>query len=203
VRIPSVNHCSAIRRRAFTLVELMVAVGIGAPVAGTVVLLLVQAGVEQRRGLADTTVEESAYVLQAKISSCLRTMSCNQGLTPDYSSSLNDANGNLLGYQTVFVFYSNTNGSYTTGQIRFVSSSGVVYTPDVSNPTQQFVWMTNSPTVTLRKLRFSSSYNPDGSLNSSLVNVQFQMDDNGYSHQNPINNPASIYRSFSVQMRSD
>ena len=57
--------------------------------------------------------------------------------------------------------------------------------------------------LALRSLCFSTSFNPDGSLNSSLVNVRFQMDDNGASRQNPINNPANIYRTFSIQMRSD
>ena len=47
------------------------------------------------------------------------------------------------------------------------------------------------------------AFNPDGSQDNSLVNVMIQMDDNGYSHQNPINNPASIYRAFSIKMRSD
>jgi len=182
----------------------MTAVSVGVPVAGTVVLLVVQAGLEQLRGLADTTVEQSAYVLQADISNCLRTMSSNQGLTPDYSSKLNDSNGNLVGYQKVYVFHANMDGSYTTEQIQFDSSSGrVVYTPNVSNPANQVVWMSNSSAVALRELCFSPSFNADGSLNSSLVNVRFQMDDNGYSGQNPTNNPASIYRSFSIQMRSD
>lgn len=204
MRVASVNLSTETRRRAFTLPELMIAVSLGVGVAGTVVLLLIQAACEQLRGLGATTVEESAYVLQASISSCLRTMSSSQGLTPDYSSKLNDSNGNLLGYQTVFVFCPNTNGTYTTEQIRFDAASGhVVYTPDVSNPTKQIVWMSDNPTVALRKLCFSSSFKPDGSLNSSLVNVRFQMDDNGYSRHNPINNPASIYRSFSIQMRSD
>jgi hypothetical protein len=63
--------------------------------------------------------------------------------------------------------------------------------------------MTNSPTVALTKLYFSTSFNLDGSQNNSLVNVVFQMNDNGFSQQSPINNPASIMRNFSVQMRND
>ena len=63
--------------------------------------------------------------------------------------------------------------------------------------------MTNSPNVVLRRFYFSSSLNLDGSQNNSLVNVTFQMDDNGYSKQNTAYNIANIYRSFSVQMRCD
>lgn len=191
-------------RRAFTIPEVLVGILIGLPVAGTVVFLLLQAGSEQLRGLAGTTVEQSAYRLQANISGCMRGVSCTQGLTPDHTSQLTDGNGNLLGYQKVFVFRPKPDGTYTTEQIRFDSTTGrVVYIPDMSAPTNQVLWMTNSPSVALRQLCFTPSYNPDGSLNSSLVNVRFQMDDNGCSRHSPTNNPANIYRSFAIQMRSD
>jgi hypothetical protein len=185
-------------------VELMVAAGVGLPLAGAVVMLLLQTSYEQRRGLADSTVEESAYVLQSRITSCLRSASA-EGLTPVYASATNDPNGVLLGYQTVFVFHPNTNGGEgdVRGRINFDPSSGAVtYTPDdVNAPNTQIVWMTNSPDVVLHQLFFNTSFNPDGSLDSSLVRVCFQMDDNGFSQQNPSNNVANIYRSFSVQMR--
>jgi hypothetical protein len=182
----------------------MVAVGIGVVVAGAAVLLLPQAATEERRGLADMSVEESAYVLQANISSCLRSMSCGGGMTPNLSTAAYDANHNLLGYQQVFCFLANTNGTYTTASIQFIPTTGqVLYTPNVSAPSAQLLWMTNGPTVALQNLCFSTSFNMDGSQDSSLVNVLFQMSDNGFSQQNPTNNPASIYRSFSIQMRSD
>jgi prepilin-type N-terminal cleavage/methylation domain-containing protein len=201
----SARFSTEVRRGGFTLPELMIALGVGLPLAGAVVLLLLQASFEQRYGLADTTVEESAYVLQARITSCLRSMSSSEGLTPDYSSGVYDDNGTLLGYQTVYVFHANTDGSYTREQISFNPNLGqVVYTPDVSAPANQIVWMTNSPTVALTILCFNTfSPNPDGSMDSSLVNARFHMDDNGYSQQNLTNSPASIERSFSVQMRSD
>jgi hypothetical protein len=204
MKIVSAKFSTVVRRGGFALTELMISLSVGLPVAGAVVLLLVQASFEQRRGFADTTVEESAYILQARIASCLRSMSSSEGLTPNYSSGAYDGNGNLLGYQTVFVFYANTNGSYTRGQISFNSNLGqVIHTPNALAPANQIVWMTNSPTMVLHQLFFNTSFNPDGSLNSSLVNVRFQMDDNGYSKQNLTNSPASIERNFSVQMRND
>ena len=112
----------------------MVATAVGVGLAGTVVLLLVQSATEQRNGFADTTVEEEAYTLEADITTCLRSMSANQGLTPDYSSGLYDSNRNLLGYQSVFIFYP-SNGAYITATISYNSSSGqVVYTPNVVTP---------------------------------------------------------------------
>jgi hypothetical protein len=188
----------------FTLPELMIASLVSLAVGGSAVLVLFQGAREQQRGLADTTVEEKAHLLESTIAGCLRPMSANQGMSPDYSSALHDPDGDVLGYQTIYFFCANTNGGYTTEQIRRDPTSGrVTYTPDISRPGSSVVWMTNSPTVALRQLCFSTSLNPDGSFNSSLINVMFLMDDNGASHQGDNNNPASIHRSFSVQMRGD
>ncbi len=190
-------------RRAFTLVELLVAATVGLGLAGTVVLLLLQSVTEQRNGFADTTVEEVAYILQANITGCLRSMSANQGLTPNYSSALYNTNGILLGYQSVFGFFP-SNGGYTTASIGFNSATGqVIYTPDITNPSAQNQWITNNASAVVTELCFTTSLNLDGSVNASLVNVVLQMNDNGFSRQNPANNPASIYRNFSVQMRND
>jgi prepilin-type N-terminal cleavage/methylation domain-containing protein len=196
------NTSAGVSRHAFTLVELMVAMVIGLGLAGSTVLLLVQSATEQRSGFADTTVEEKAYTLQANITSCLRSMSANQGLTPVYSSGVNNTNGTLLGYQSVFVFYP-TNGGYVTASISYNPSTGkVTYTPNVASP-PQVIWMTNGTSTELTEFYITTSFNPDGSQNNSLVNVVFQMNDNGFSQQGTINNPSSIFRNFSVQMRND
>lgn len=199
----STNLAVRISRRAFTLVEVLVATAVGSVLGGAVLLLLCQTAMEQRSGLADMTVEEKAYILQADIIACLRSMSANQGMTPDYSSGCYDGNGNLLGYQSVFIFYP-TNGTYITGKLGYNPSSGqVIYTTNILDSSAQMVWMSKSANAALTGFCLSSSLNLDGSQNNSLVNVIFQMNDNGFSQQNPVNNPASIYRSFSVQMRND
>jgi len=200
----STDIAASIPRRAFTLIELMVATAVGIGLAGTVMLLLLQDATEQRNGYADTTVEQEAYTLQANITSCLRSMSASEGLTPSYSSGLYNTNGNLLGYQSVFLFYP-TNGGYNTATITYNSSTGqVLYNPNVAaSTTQAVVWMTNSATTALTEFYINTSFNLDGSQNNSLINVAFQMNDNGFSQQNANNNPASIFRNFSVQMRND
>ena len=80
MKLASVNAGGRACRRAFTLVELMVAMSVGVILAGTVVLLLIQAGSEEQRGYADSTVEERAYILQADVTSCLRGMSSGYGM---------------------------------------------------------------------------------------------------------------------------
>ena len=199
----SANITARFSQRAFTLAELMVATAVGLGLSGTVVLLLVQTATEQRSGFAATTVEEKAYLLQANITSCLRSMSANQGLTPNYSSGVFAAGGILLGYESVFMFYP-TNGAYNTASITYNPSVGqVIYTPNILSPTTQVLWMTNSSTAMLTEFYFTTSLNLDGSQNNSLVNVVFQMNDHGFSQQSPTNNPASIFRNFSVLMRND
>jgi prepilin-type N-terminal cleavage/methylation domain-containing protein len=203
MKTASIHMAARISRRAYTLVELLVATAVGSLLAGTVLLLLCQTSTEQRNGFADMTVEEKAYTLQANIVTCLRSMSANQGLTPNYATGLYDNNGNLLGYQTANVFYP-SNGSYILGCISCNPATGqVVYTPNVATPWIQTVWMTNTSTAVLTEFCMSTSLNLDGSQNSSLVNVMFQMNDNGFSNQGATNNPTSIYRNFSVQMRND
>jgi hypothetical protein len=192
-----------VSRRAFTLMELMAATAVGVGLAGTVMLLLVQTATEQKHGFADTTVEQAAYTLEANITTCLRSMSANMGITPNYASLLTDTNGNQLGYQSISMFYP-TNGAYITASISYNASSGqVIYTPNVLSNTTQVVWMTNATVAALTEMYFSTSFNLDGSQNNSLVNVVFQMNDNGFSQQGRINNPTSILRNFSVQMRND
>jgi prepilin-type N-terminal cleavage/methylation domain-containing protein len=191
-----------VSRHAFTLVELMFAISIGLVVAGSAVMLIYQSAREQRRGLAAASVEAKSHLLQSKISACLRSASGNQGITPDYSTKVLDSGGNILGYQTIIVF-APTNGGYVSGRIRYTAEAGsVVYTPNVATAAEE-LWMTNSASCRLTNFLFNTSFNLDGSINSSLVNVSYLMDDNNYSTANQTNNPASILRSFSIQMRND
>jgi prepilin-type N-terminal cleavage/methylation domain-containing protein len=203
MRISPNKFSRSLSPRAFTLVELLVATSVGCLLAGGVLMLLCQTATEQQYGLSDMTVEQKAYTLEANITSCLRCMSATMGITPNYSTALYDANGNLLGYQSILLFYP-SNGIYITGQITYNPTLGeVIYTTNVLTPSIQSVWMSNSSTAALTGCYFSSSYNLDGSQNNSLVNVTFQMNDNGYSQQGAINNPTSLHRSFSIQMRND
>jgi prepilin-type N-terminal cleavage/methylation domain-containing protein len=204
MKLASVNAGGRAGRRAFTLVELMVAMSVGVILAGTVVLLLIQAGTEEQRGYADSTVEERAYILQSDLTGCLRGMSCGFGAT--ISSTNQVFNGtNFLGYTKIYVFQPNAAGNaFTTGMINADLATGaVVFTPNIGAPGTRVVWMTNSPNVRLGQFYFNTYPNLDGSQNNSLVYVTFQMDDNGYSRQNANDNIANIERSFSVQMRCD
>lgn len=191
-------------RRAFTLPEVMVAGSIGLVITGCIVTLLLDSGIEARLGLGMATVEEKTHVLESQIAMNLRSMSANQGITPDDSTICYSASGAQLGYRGIYAFLTLTNGSTTTEHIAYDPTRGLVTcTPNTASPSQQIVWFTNSSSCVISNLWFNRSLNPDGSLNSSLVNVVIQMSDNGYAQQDPTNNCAYIYRSFSVQLRGD
>ena len=199
MKTASLNHVLPVSRRAFTLVELMVATAASIGLVGLVALMLLESAIEQRYAYANTTVEEKAYVLQANLIKCLRTMSGTQGVSPDYSSGPSPSGP----YASIKVFYP-TNGAYIQGSITFDPASGrVLYIPNILAPTTNYLWMSNSSTAVLTSLSFSTSQNLDSSQNNSLVNVLFQMNDNGFSQQGTVNNPASIFRNFSVQLRND
>jgi hypothetical protein len=190
-------------RAGYTLIELMFAITAALTVTGAIVLLMVQAGIEQCKGLASATVEQKAYTLESQIINTLRMMSANQGFTPDYGTAVTDSGGNTLGYKSI-VLFAPTNGNYLTGRIQYDPTSGAVtYIPNVTSPATQSVWATNAVNSRLTKMYFSQSFNLDGSLNSSLVRVTFAMDDNGISMQATNINPASVQRSFAVQLRND
>jgi Tfp pilus assembly protein FimT len=191
------------RRAGYTLIELMFAISAALTVTGAIVLLMVQAGLEQRKGLASATVEMKAHALESQIISCLRAKSVNQGIWTDVGTKVTDGAGNTLGYQAIQVSTPNS-GGYITGRIQFNSAAGtVIYIPNVTSAATQDLWATNSVNSRLTKFYFSPSLNLDGSLNSSLVRVTFAMDDNGFSQQATNINPASVQRNFAVQLRND
>jgi type II secretory pathway pseudopilin PulG len=202
MRLTRVNHDAGISVRAFTIPELLVAMAIGVMLAGTAMAILVQTAVEQRNGLADTTVEQQAYMLESRITGVLRCMSANQGMTPNYSTKVFDGNGNLLGYQSILLFYP-SNGDYETATLSYNPALGqVTYVSNTATASPE-IWISNTTSYALGSLYFSTSFNPDGSQNNSLVNVAFQINDNGFSEQGPPNNPANVFRNFSVLMRND
>lgn len=187
--------------RAFTLIELMFATSVGLVVAGSVVMLMFQSAQEQKRGMAAAGVEVKAHLLEAKISACLRSASGNQGITPDYSTTVVDAFG-LPAYESI-IFFTPTNGGYVQGRIKYNAASGqVIYIPNIATAAQE-IWMTNSTSCRLTNFLFRTSNNLDSSPNSSLVSISFLVDDNGYAPQNRTNNPASVFRDFFIQMRND
>jgi len=209
---------SAQRPRAgFTLPELLIASTVSIILIGSVILLLIQVVREQRTCLACATVEQKAALLQAAICGCLRSNSSGMGVKFADPSLVSDAAGNPLGYQTIQFFLGNPDGSYSTEQISFTNGA-VTYIPDMRSLSSAVQWMTNAPHCVLRQLLFQPECGEGYSMDASLVNIRLEMDDGGYSSSFSARHttnatdsiatsfssgPAGIYRSFSVQLRSN
>ncbi len=202
MRIPLPNERLA---RGFTLPEVLVAGSIGVIITGFIMTLLLDSGAEARMGLGVATVEDQAYYIEGQLTKNLRSMSANQGITPDRSTMCYAANGAFLGYQGVYAFQILTNGTTVTEHIFFDPTHGTVtcVTNTAAVASSTVLWFTNSPNCVVSNLWFNTSANLDGSDNASLVNVVLEMNDNGYAEQNTTNNCATIYRSFAVQLRGD
>ncbi len=188
----------------FTLVELMVASGVGLLVVGAASLMLLQSAREDRRVLADATVQQAANVLESKLMALLRLMSATQSAA--FAQPVFDSGGNLLGFQCLVV----SRGAppdYTPEEIVFQPATGRVvhYANCASTNNPDLLWATNS-SLALRRMDFLPSLKPDGTSDTSLINVTIDLDDNGYSQRqlyNASTNAATIWRTFSVKMRNN
>src|ERR1039457_673839 len=100
MNLPSPDPSSRNRRcGGFTLVELMVASGVAVMVLGVTMVLLIESAKENRRGVADASVEQAASDLQSKIIFYLRGMSASEGVL--FSAPVTNGSGAVIGYQSV------------------------------------------------------------------------------------------------------
>jgi hypothetical protein len=189
-------------RRGFTLVELVVASGVGMLIAGGGMLLLVEASKETYRGMADATVEQAASDLESRIFRCLRSMSASEGVV--YTTPGSVGPGGYQGYQRIIVARGPT-PDYPREELRFdASAAQAVYLPNRSiSSTSQLFMNSRSNVVVLRNLCFFPSFKQDGTPDNSLVNVVVEVDDAGYARRSGSVNPARIQRTFAVKMRNN
>ena len=176
-------------RQAFTLIEVLVASSIATFIMGATLLLLLESAQENRRGYADATVEEAAAGLEGQLLARLRVTSANEGIIFASPSSIIFARGPAPDFPREQISFDATAGTVYYYSNRLVLSNGVSLYQNRTN-------------IALRQLTFSPSIKPDGTTNAALINVLLKLDDNGSSGRSPTNNPASIWRTFAVDMRN-
>lgn len=192
------------RRRGFTLVELLIASSVAMLIGGTTMLMLIESAKENRRGLADSTVEQAAGALQQKIIQQLRSMSASEGVA--FSSPVTSGSGTLLGYKSIIVAQGQY-PDYPRQQISFnPTTKQVVYNSNLSSTNATVNLARGNSNAVVRQLRFSPSLKSDSTVDNALVNVSIEMDDNGFSRRagsSYLDNPAYVRRTFSVRMRNN
>jgi prepilin-type N-terminal cleavage/methylation domain-containing protein len=181
------RHC-----RGFTLVELMVASSLAALVAGTTMTLLIETAKENKRGVADSTVELVSSGLESKLLQSLRVMSAKEVVFASPQSIIVACGPSPDNPRQKFSFDSST--------------GSVLYQSDLSSTNASTVLAQTTSHGAVRDVNFSPSLKPDGTADYSLVNVLIKMDDNGSagrSGSSGSNNPAVVWRSFAVKMRNN
>jgi hypothetical protein len=201
MRISS-TQLSVLRARgclAFTLTELMTASGIAIMVVGSVMLLLIESAKEQRRGMADATVEEFASDLQSQVMGIIRSMNATEGIV--YTSPATNSGG---GFWHIIVARGAT-PDYPREELYFNPANGqAIYDPNRAIFNDEQVLLTSRTSAfVLRNLCFKPSIKADSTVDNSFVNVLIDLDDNGSSGRRASVNPAHVQRTFSVKMRNN
>lgn len=201
-RLAPCRRWAAPGRLGFTVIEMLIGSTAGLFVTGIALVLLVESAKEERRGLADATVEQYASSLEGKIVQILRTMSASQGVA--FSSPARDSSGRLLGYQSVIMGHGPA-PDFPREEVRFDPATGsVVYDPDRAVADNELTLASRNNWALVRQVLFTPSLKPDGTVDNALVNVVLHVDDGGASHRaENTPNPASIWRTVSVRMRND
>lgn len=188
------------RRRAFTMVEFLIASGVGTLLAGAAMMLMLETTKESLRALADYTVEQQASDLEHKIVRYLRGMSANEGViffTPSASAG-------YPGYCRIIVARGPA-PDFPREELWFdPDTKRVSYRTNRSQTaSEQVVMRSRTNVVVLRNLCFFPSVKSDGALDNSLVNVVFDLDEDGASRRQASTTPARIQRTFAVKMRNN
>ena len=179
----------------------MVAASLGTIVIAGPMVLLLESAREQRRGLADATVEQTAGKLQSQLVGYLRAMSANESVI--FSVPTTNSEGAIIGFTSI-ILAAGAAPEFPRQQITFDAGTGkVLYYPNRSLPNTAIVLVKNQPSVVVRQVCFSPSLKTDGTPDNSLINVLIKLDDNGSSGRTVTPNPASIWRTFSVRMRNN
>jgi len=187
-------------RRGFTLIELIVASSIAGLVLGVTMILLLASAKENKRGVADASVEVAASDLQNRIIFYLREMSATEGVI--FANTATNNSGAQVGYKSIIVARGPAPDN-PRQQISFDASQGkVTYNPTWGGTNSPVVLIQTNSHQALRLLAFSPSIKPDGRTDNALVNVILKLDDNGSSGRGTAN-PANVCRTFAVRMRNN
>ena len=179
----------------------MVASSLSLIVVAAPLMLLLEAAKEERRGLADATVEQAAAKLQTQLMDYLRAMSASEGVI--FTSPATDQTGTTNGFGSI-ILARGPAPDYPREQITFDPAAGKVrYYPNRSTTNIFKTLIDSQPGVAVREVCFSPALKMDGTIDNALINVLIKLDDNGSSGRPASPNASSIWRTFAVQMRNN
>ena len=187
--------------RAFTIVETLVSSFIAVLVLGSLGMLVLQMGREQREAMSDGALQERAGLVEDRLIGLLRSMNVSESalFTEPMAGSLNK-------YCRVIIARGEAPENPREDIYFNTNSLTLTYDPNRSVAGDEITLCKPDTVVTLRKLYFSPTMKADGSPDGSTMNVTMEFDDNGYSSRKNSSGyvtTTSIQRCFSVKLRNN
>jgi len=188
-----------VRCFAYTVIEVIFAGSITTLALGSLSLIMVQTAVEHRTGLAQSSLEQEANQVADRLTILLRNMSASE-------STLfgNPVPSNTNCYRRLIVAQGES-ASHPREELLFLPDRYLLlHRADITR-TNFSVLTQPSATCILRDLQFYPSFKNDGSLDSTTLNVELRVDDDGYGGRrgpSGTRRPYTVSRFFAVKMRN-
>jgi hypothetical protein len=183
-----------------TLVEVLIASAIGVGAISGLMMLMLEVVKEQRKTLADATLQQSAGNLQDRLTRVIRDMSENESVIFGDKTVENGADV----YRKIIVAKGQA-PDYPREEIAFISTeNSVLYDPDRAVPGDETFFFKTNAVVSVRKLFFYPSLKSGGVPDSSTLNIWLEMDDCGSSGRQlgAGFKTNTVLRTFTVKMRN-
>lgn len=183
------------------IVEMVLASAVGVLVLGALLTLVMEVAKEQRRGLVDSSLEMEANLLEDKVNRVLRSMSSGESVVTAEPT----ATGSAF-FRKIIIARGQT-PTYPREELVYdPANCRMVHDPNRAATGDESILMEGTNSVVLRNAYFFLSAKPDGSLDSSAVNVFLQFDDNcAAMRRNPDRSlrRTQVSRVFTVKMRNN
>ncbi len=178
--------------------EVMMAASVSVLVVGAILTLVFQMALEQKRGLADGSVQSRAGLVQDRVAQILRSMSATE------STEFVDAvSGNPTFFRRVIVA---TNASSPRQQLYFDANTGKLYhDPNRNVNGDEVVLFKPDKMTALRDVYFYPALKAGNVLDRATINVVMKFDDDGYSTRRASTNSFKkipVNRYFTVRYRN-
>jgi type II secretory pathway pseudopilin PulG len=188
------------RRAGMTLVEVLFASAIGVTIIAGLMVLMLDVVREQRKTLADASLEQAAGNLQDQLSRAVRGMSATESVIFGDRAVENGA-----GVYRKIIVAKGQAPDYPREEIAFrTTDNSVVYDPNRAVVGDEICFFKTNAVVAIRKLFFYPSLKSGGVPDSSTLNIWLEMDDCGASgrRMGDAFKTNTIVRTFTVKMRN-
>lgn len=157
-----------------TLLELITASGLSSFVMGGLVFIIWDVGKTQQRSVADAALHQKAASLQDRLVSNIRFMSSSESVVYGEATTRNGAKV----YEKIVVAKGSSD-VYPREAYYYDSDDEIFYyDPDVSTSNNEAIIFESNDSVRLNNIYFYPGLKTGSALNSAIVNVWFEMNDN-------------------------